>query len=81
MKYILDLSKTTRPEFSEKVRNFKFPFKTGIHEKDLDMIECDVPKDFYQEIVDRLADTNTSMPIGLDLTSMTPGAVLTVCED
>lgn len=51
MKYELDLSDANEIDLAPWVRKFKIPCKTGEHQLAFDVIECDVPKDIYLEMV------------------------------
>lgn len=67
-RYIIDA--TNYEKFPPSLRR-KYPFKDGEHERDLDMIECEVPRDVYQELYDFISlrkgeDLGHEMPIGFD---------------
>lgn len=67
-RYILDT--TNYEKFPPSLRR-RFPFKDGEHYADLDLIECEVPKDVYQEIYNHISQkpgfehTNPNLPIGI----------------
>jgi hypothetical protein len=51
MKYELDISEVKNTGLSQRALSFKLPCKPGDHQLRYDLIECDVPKDIYQELV------------------------------
>lgn len=73
--YVLDISKCKFfSKKSQRIREFKIPLKTGIHYCDLDVVECDVPKDIYNELVDE--DGCEFYPIGLNFREIPDDAIL-----
>jgi len=77
MKYILDVSKTNL-SWSERAKNFKYLCKTGEHQLDYDLIECDIPKDIYAEIIKNKNGDTDLFPVGLS--HIPVGATLTRVE-
>jgi hypothetical protein len=54
MLYELDISGINNARnYSERVLNFKLPLETGVNHLNYDLIECDVPKDIFQELVSK----------------------------
>ncbi len=51
MKYELDISGVQGTSLSPEAMAFKMPCKPGENQLNFDVIECDVPRDIYQEIV------------------------------
>lgn len=51
MKYELDISGLKGTTLSERALAFKIPCKTGENQLPYDIIECDIPKDIYQELI------------------------------
>lgn len=75
MKFELDISLVENLKYSDKLRNFKIPCKYGEHQLDFDVIECDVPKDIYKEMIYGRSGDIESLPIGFD--EFPVGATLT----
>jgi hypothetical protein len=74
--YILDLSEADIGNLPQELRNFKIPVRTGQHQLEYDLIECDIPKDIYNKMINGLSGDNESMPIGFNLYEMPTGAKL-----
>lgn len=75
MKFELDISLVENTKYSDELRNFKIPYKSGLHQLNFDVIECDVPKDIYKEMINGRPGDLETMPIGFDVIPV--GATLT----
>ena len=78
MIYELDLSKIDNKKcLHEKVLNFKYYLKQGEYGMDFDLIECDVPKDIYEEMVSGITEDQKNYPLGFNIDTLPAGSVLT----
>ena len=76
MKYELDISGLQDTTLSHRTLAFKIPCKTGEYQMNFDVIECDVPRDIYQELIAKAKGSGDVelFPIGFDFLPV--GAIL-----
>ena len=78
MIYELDLSRIDNKKcLSDKVINFKYYLKQGEYGMDFDLIECDVPKDIYAEMIHGITAAQKELPLGFNIDTLPVGSVLT----
>ncbi len=79
MKYELDLSAVKNTGYPPEVLKFKIPCKIGLHQLNYDVIECEVPKDIYAELIRHKNYPGLQVfPVGFD--DIPIGATLTRVE-